>query len=70
MTPCDGFFLASFVLGERAVQAAHAQGLPTVLLAQIDAAKKYAEGRGVRVEVRTQADLRGLVELAAIKAAG
>lgn len=47
MVPCSGYFLVSFVLGEKAVKLAHESGLPSSVLAAIDAAPKYAEGRGV-----------------------
>ena len=67
MTPGRGYFLASFVLGGKAVQAAHDSPLPAALLAAIDAAPQYAEGRGVRLEIRTAADLRGAETLAGIK---
>jgi hypothetical protein len=69
MTPCEGYFLASVVLGEKAVKAAHEAKLPGSVLAMIDSAKKYAEGRGVRFEVRTAKDIRGLVELVGVKIA-
>ncbi len=52
MTPCRGYFLASFALGENAVKAAHESDLPLSVLETIDSAKKYAEGRGVRLEVK------------------
>ena len=52
---------------EKAVKAAHAAGLPKTVLTAIDKAPKYAEGRGVRFEVRTKKDLEGIRELAAIK---
>src|SRR5512140_1473741 len=45
MTPGEGHFLVSFALGERAVQEARAAKLPKALLAAIDAAPRYAEGR-------------------------
>ena len=69
MTPCRGYFLASFALGEKAVQAAHNAKLPTKIFSAIDAAPKYAEGRGVRIEVRTKADVKAIAKLAAIKLA-
>jgi len=61
MTPRQGHFLVSFALGEKAVKAAHGSDLPPAVLQVIDRAPKYAEGRGVRLE------LRGLDELAAIE---
>jgi hypothetical protein len=67
MTPCKGYFLASFALGEKAVKAAHESDLPESVLAAIDGAKKYAEGRGVRLEVRSAEDVRNIEKLAVIK---
>lgn len=67
MSPCDGYFLASFALGEKAVRAARDSNLPGSVLAVIEGAKKYAEGRGVRLEVRNAKDLHNVEVLAAIK---
>ena len=69
MTPCEGYFMASFALGERAVKAAHESDLPVSVLEVIDNAKKYAEGRGVRLEVRSAEDVRNVGKLAIIKMA-
>ena len=69
MTPCEKHFLVGLVLGERAVKAAHDSSLPESLLAIIDGAKKYAEGRGVRLEIRKKKDLDSVKKLAAIKMA-
>jgi hypothetical protein len=69
MTPCEGYFLASFALGDKAVKAAHKDDLPLSVLKVIDNAKTYAEGRGVRLEVRNGRDVRNVEKLAAIKMA-
>jgi hypothetical protein len=69
MTPCEGYFVVGFALGERAVKAAHASRLPKTALAIIDTATKYAEGRAIRIEVKTKRDLDNIVKLAAIKMA-
>jgi hypothetical protein len=69
MTPCEGYFLASFALGEKAVKAAHQSDLPTTVLKIIDSAKKYAEGRGVRLKVGSARDVRNVDKLAIIKMA-
>jgi hypothetical protein len=60
MTPCEGHFLASFALGEKAVQAAHKANLPSSILKIIDSARKYAEGRGVRRKVTSARDVRNI----------
>lgn len=69
MTPRTGYFLASFALGEKAVQAAHRSSLPAAVLDGIDNAPKYAEGRGVRLEVRRKQDVASIEELAMLKVA-
>ena len=51
MTPCNGYFLASFALEV------------------IEGARMYAEGRGVRLEVRGAGDVRSIEKLADIKMA-
>jgi len=67
MTPCRAYFLASFALGEKACLAAHAGGLPSPVLKLIDDAPRYAEGRGVRIPVRTKRDVESIARLVAIK---
>jgi hypothetical protein len=67
LTPCRGHFLASFALGERACAEARTAGLPASVLALIDAAPRYAEGRGVRIPVRRKSDVEAVRKLAAIK---
>ncbi len=67
MTPRKGHFLVSFALGEKAVAAAHARKLPASLLNAIEAASRYAEGRGLRLEVRHIREVSALATLAEIK---
>lgn len=69
MTPCKGLFLVGLALGEKAVAAAHGSSLPESILAIIDGARKYAEGRGVRIEVKNKKDVEIAKKLAAIKMA-
>jgi hypothetical protein len=69
MTPCKKHFLVGLVLGEKAVRAAHDSSLPGTILKVIDEARKYAEGRGIRIEVRNKGVLKSIKELAAIKMA-
>lgn len=67
MAPCKGFFLASFALGEKAVKLAYESGLPPAVSEVIDAAPKYAEGRGVRFQVRCSEDLAWILKVADAK---
>jgi len=69
MTPSTGFFYVGFALGEKAVAAAHKSALPQSLLGIIDESHQYAEGRAVRLEVRSSEDLDRIASIAAIKMA-
>jgi hypothetical protein len=69
LIPCEGHFLASFALGEKAVRGAHDAGLPAEVLAAIGAARRYAEGRGVRLDVRDGGGVEAVLQLAAVKLA-
>ena len=66
---CPGHFLAGFALGEKACRAASAVNLPVPVIAAIEAAPRYAEGRGVWLAVRTRKDAASVLEVAAIKLA-
>ena len=70
LTPCAGFVRASFALGERAVAAAAASGLPSGLAALIEQAPAFPEGRAVRIEVRDSAMVPHLMRIAELKLAG
>ena len=67
MTPSENIFHVGFALGEKAVVAAHRRGLPKPLLEIIDSSQKYAEGRGVRIEVRTENAVDWALDLAEVK---
>lgn len=69
MTPCARCFRVALALGEKATAAARSAGLPDALLAVIEAAPKYAEGRAVRLEVRKLSELKPIVKIAEIKMA-
>lgn len=67
LTPQAGQFLVGVVLGEKAVAAAHAAGLSQEILALIDGAPRYAEGRGIRLTVARTRDLATVESLARLK---
>ena len=69
MTPGRKHFLVGFALGEKAVKAARAAKLPGPVWTLISGAQKYAEGRAVRMEVRTKKDLENVMKVARIKMA-
>ena len=69
LVPCKGYFMAAFVFGDKAVAAAENSTLPESILDMIRSARKYAEGRGFRFEVRGQEDVENTKKLIEIKMA-
>ena len=65
--PRAGFFLVSFILGDKAIAAARKSKLPARIGKMIDEAKRYPEGTAVRIEVRKAADADVVKVLAKIK---
>jgi hypothetical protein len=70
MTPQAGQFLVGVVLGEKAVDQARQHALPDAVIALIDGAPRYAEGRGVRLVVGAADALATARQLVAIKMSG
>ena len=67
LAPCLGCFRVAFVLGDKAMKAALQSGFPKQVLKALDEAKRYPEGTGVRLVVKTAGDLAAIRELAAVK---
>lgn len=65
--PGQGQFVVVFVFGDRAVQAVENSSLPQDILDALKASPKYAEGRGLRVTVKTPQDLEHVKTLLTIK---
>jgi hypothetical protein len=67
LTPGEGKFFASMALGEKAANSESAQRMPAALRRLIDAAPRYAEGRGVRLQVTKASDAGAVARLVALK---
>jgi hypothetical protein len=67
LLPRVGYFITALVLGEKATAAVRASDVPRAVIAALNEARPYAEGRGLRLETRTGADLATIRTLAAIK---
>jgi len=67
MIPGKGQFAASFVFGDRAVDAIEESGLPQSIVTAVKGARRYAEGRGLRLEVRNRAVASRVLKLVDIK---
>lgn len=67
MVPREGGFLVAFVFGDKALAAIRAAKFPRAVIELIAGAKKYAEGTGVRLDIKGPQDLAIVKKLAAIK---
>lgn len=65
--PQDGYFSVALVLGEKAVAKARESKLPKTILKQLEEARVYAEGRGIRVDCKRASDVEHVKVLLAIK---
>ena len=69
LTPCEGYFYVGFAYGEKAATAAMESDLPALVKEIIDGAKKFAEGRAIRMEVRGPEEVESVKKMATIKMA-
>ncbi len=65
--PREGGFMAGFTFGEKATEEIMRSRLPERLKQELRESRKYAEGRGLGVEVRTRTDVEAVKELTGIK---
>jgi hypothetical protein len=67
IVPCDTYFRTAFTLGDKATNLILGSDLPITIKNDLSAAKKYAEGRTIQIEVKTQTDLDIILEMIRIK---
>ena len=67
--PSQGQFNVAFILGDKAVKAAHESKLPKAVLTNLAESKKYPEGTAVRMVVKAAKDVEIVKKIAAIKVA-
>lgn len=67
LIPNEGFFITGFVFGDKAVAEVEKSELPASLIKELAGAKRYAEGRGLRVEIKKKSDINNVINLVKIK---
>ena len=67
LIPLKGSFQISFVFGDKAVAAVAKSDLPIDLITELRNARKYAEGRGLRIDIKEAADVEHVKQLVEIK---
>jgi hypothetical protein len=67
LTPYENYFQIAFVFGDKAVSVIERSDFPKNIIEEIKNARKYAEGRGLRIAVKKQNDVKLVLKLTEIK---
>lgn len=67
LLPRDKFFKVAFVFGQKASEKILESNISDNIKAELLAARGYAEGRGIRIEVRDISNLKDIEKLIKIK---
>lgn len=67
IVPCDKYFRVAFTFGDKASDLIFNSKLPDSIKKDLFEAKKYAEGRTIQIEVKTENDLDNILKLIGIK---
>ncbi|MEK8180887.1 DUF3788 family protein [Flavobacterium buctense] len=67
LLPRDQFFKVAFVFGQKATDAIIASTIAELIKTELQAAKVYAEGRGIRIEIKDETLVNDLLKLIEIK---
>jgi hypothetical protein len=67
--PRERFFMVAFVFGEKATAQVLASGIAPAIKSLLEQAKAYAEGRGIRIDIRDKSGLADIKKLVEIKLA-
>ncbi len=66
LLPRDRFFKVAFVFGQKATNMIMKSQIASSIKTELDSAKVYAEGRGVRIDImdkRIISDIQGLIDI-------
>lgn len=65
--PGEKHFTLGFVFGDRAVKTIENSSLPASMIREVKDARRYAEGRGLRIDVRNRTTVNHVLKLVDIK---
>jgi hypothetical protein len=69
LLPRDKFFKVAFVFGQKATDSIQQSNVSQLIKVELDAAKVYAEGRGIRIDLVNDNFINDVFELIDIKIA-
>lgn len=68
LMPYEGFFRVGMVFGDKAVAEINKPALPKEIITELNDAKKYAEGRGLRIDIKDKPSIEIVKKLLLLKA--
>lgn len=69
LLPRENFFKVAFVSGQKAMDKIMESNIATKIKTELEQAKKYAEGRGIRIEIKDETKIPDIKKLVEIKLA-
>ena len=69
LLPREKFFKVAFVFGQKATDSIMKSKIANSVKSELDSARVYAEGRGIRIEIKDKMIIRDIKELIDIKLA-
>jgi hypothetical protein len=69
LLPREKYFRVAFVFGQKATDRIMKSKIPETIKAELQEAKVYAEGRGIRIDVKDETIIQDIKELIDIKLA-
>ncbi len=69
LLPREGFFKVAFVFGEKALEKIYNSDISESIKSELKAAKKYAEGKGIRIMVKDNTNNKDIQKLISFKIA-
>lgn len=69
LLPRNKFFKTAFVFGQKATNQILESDISEAIKKELKEAKQYAEGRGIRIEIKDQSDFKDIEKLIKIKIA-
>jgi hypothetical protein len=67
LLPRSGYFKVAFVFGQKAYDIIMSSQINELIKTELSAARVYAEGRGIRIDVKVSTDLDDIKKLVEIK---
>ena len=69
LLPRNGFFKVAMVFGQKAADLVMSAGIDEGIKTELANAKPYAEGRGIRIDIKSKKNVRDITRLIDIKMA-